>query len=211
MTQKERQARSRHAIFLAALEEFSKNDYDTVTMDSICQGHGISKGMMYHYYSCKDDLFLLLVKELFQALAAQLEHDMQQLDGDTPLETIQQFFMIRERYFQQHPQWKNIFENAMLRPPKHLKDAIYELREPVRALNRTFLTRVCSGMPLRPGLAPETATRYIESIEYVFPSLLRQFRAEAGITDLHAMLDAMTEILEIILFGLVSQTDRNAK
>ena len=27
MTQKERQARSRHAIFLAALEEFSKNDY----------------------------------------------------------------------------------------------------------------------------------------------------------------------------------------
>ena len=103
MTQKERQARSRHAIFLAALEEFSKNDYDTVTMDSICQGHGISKGMMYHYYSCKDDLFLLLVKELFQALAAQLEHDMQQLDGDNPLETIQQFFMIRERYFQQHP------------------------------------------------------------------------------------------------------------
>lgn len=43
------------------------------------------------------------------------------------------------------------------------------------------------------------------------PSLLRQFRAEAGITDLHAMLDAMTEILEIILFGLVSQTDPTAK
>lgn len=66
-------------------------------------------------------------------------------------------------------------------------------------------------MPLRPGLDPETATRYIESIEYVFPSLLRQFRAEEGITDLHAMLDAMTEILEIILFGLVSQTDPTAK
>lgn len=44
MTQKERQARSRHAIFLAALEEFSKNDYDTVTMDSICQGHGHFQG-----------------------------------------------------------------------------------------------------------------------------------------------------------------------
>ena len=93
----------------------------------------------------------------------------------------------------------------MLRPPKHLKDAIYELREPVRALNRTFLTRVCSGMPLRPGLDPETATRYIESIEYVFPSLLRQFRAEEGITDLHAMLEATRKMLDLILLGVARQ------
>ena len=99
MTQKERQARSRHAIFLAALEEFSKNDYDTVTMDSICQGHGISKGMMYHYYSNKDELFLLCVKDTFQALKAQIERDAAELSGQSSFDSIKNYLLIREYFF----------------------------------------------------------------------------------------------------------------
>lgn len=206
MTQKERQTRSKHTIFLSALEEFGSHDYSRVSMESICQNHGISKGMMYHYYSNKDDLFLLCVQDMFQALAAQLEQDMQQLDETKPLEAVKQFFLIRERFFQQHPHWKNIFENAMLRTPKHLEDAVFELRQPIRSLNRRFLGNMASALTLRPGMSRETATRYMESIEYVFPSLLRQFRAGSEITNLHDMLNAVTELIEIILFGFVSQT-----
>ena len=206
MTQKERQTRSKHTIFLSALEEFGSHDYSRVSMESICQNHGISKGMMYHYYSNKDDLFLLCVQDMFQALAAQLEQDMQQLDETKPLEAVKQFFLIRERFFQQHPHWKNIFENAMLRTPKHLEDAVFELRQPIRSLNRRFLGNVASALTLRPGMSRETATRYMESIEYVFPSLLRQFRAGSEITNLHDMLNTVTELIEIILFGFVSQT-----
>ena len=206
MTQKERQTRSKHTIFLSALEEFGSHDYSQVSMESICQNHGISKGMMYHYYSNKDDLFLLCVQDMFQALAAQLEQDMQQLDETKPLEAVKQFFLIRERFFQQHPHWKNIFENAMLHPPKHLESAISELRQPIRSLNRQFLGNVASALTLRPGMSRETATRYMESIEYVFPSLLHQFRAGSETTDPHDMLHAATELLEVILFGFVSQT-----
>ena len=58
MRQQERQERSRQLIAQAALEEFGSAGYDAVTMDGICAGHGISKGMMYHYYANKDELFL---------------------------------------------------------------------------------------------------------------------------------------------------------
>ena len=68
MTQKERQERSRKEIYQAALEEFGTYGYDKVNMERICGNHGISKGMMYHYYSGKDDLFLLCAREIFQAL-----------------------------------------------------------------------------------------------------------------------------------------------
>ena len=53
MTQKERQERSREEIYQAALEEFGTSGYDNVNMERICGNHGISKGMMYHYYSNK--------------------------------------------------------------------------------------------------------------------------------------------------------------
>lgn len=51
MTQKERQDRSKEEICRAAMEEFGTLGYDKVTMERICGNHGISKGMMYHYYS----------------------------------------------------------------------------------------------------------------------------------------------------------------
>ena len=75
MTQKERQERSRREIFQAAMEEFGANDYGQVTMEAICTRHGISKGMMYHYYSNKDELFLLCVEDTMAALRAYLERE----------------------------------------------------------------------------------------------------------------------------------------
>ena len=50
MTQKERQERSREMIYQAALQEFGTYGYDGVNMEGICGRHGISKGMMYHYF-----------------------------------------------------------------------------------------------------------------------------------------------------------------
>ena len=81
MTQKERQERSRKEIYQAALEEFGTYGYDKVNMERICGNHGISKGMMYHYYSNKDELFLLCVERTFQELRAHVERDMAHLSG----------------------------------------------------------------------------------------------------------------------------------
>ena len=76
MTQKERQDRSKEEICRAAMEEFGTLGYDKVTMERICGNHGISKGMMYHYYSNKDELFLHGVERTFSDLKAHVERDM---------------------------------------------------------------------------------------------------------------------------------------
>ena len=73
MTQQERQARSRAKIFEAAMDEFGTQPFEDVTMDAICSRHAISKGMMYHYYTSKEALFLLCVEHTFRALAHYLE------------------------------------------------------------------------------------------------------------------------------------------
>ena len=79
MKQQERQERSRREIFQAAMEEFGAHGYDKVSMENLCTRHGISKGMMYHYYSNKDELFLLCVQDVFQNLKAQIEQEIVQL------------------------------------------------------------------------------------------------------------------------------------
>ena len=115
MTQKERQERSKREILQAAMEEFGNYGYEKVTVESICSRHGISKGMMYHYYSNKDELFLLCVQKTFQELKIYVDQQAADLADQSTIDTIKNFFMIREYYFQLHPEQKLIFENALTR------------------------------------------------------------------------------------------------
>lgn len=206
MTQKERQEHSRQEILRAALEEFGRRDYDAVNMEQICKNHGISKGMMYHYYSGKDELFLLCVRETFERLTAHVEAGMAQLGEGDALGSIQRFFLLRESYFQDHPERKRIFENAMLRPPEHLREEIWRLWEPLRRMNRAFLERMVRTMPLRPGLEPERVIRYLESTEASFRSLLLHYQEESEGKDLHTVLGVGAEMLDLILFGVLRQS-----
>ena len=92
MTQKERQERSREEIYQAALNEFGTHGYDNVNMERICGNHGISKGMMYHYYSSKDELFLLCVERTFAELKACVEQELPRLENCTTPDAIREFF-----------------------------------------------------------------------------------------------------------------------
>ena len=205
MTQKERQERSKEEIYQAALEEFGTLGYDKVTMERICGNHGISKGMMYHYYSSKDELFLLCVERTFADLKAHVERDAGEPSGQNILEDIKSFFMIRESYFQLHPRQKVVFEDAMLRPPKHLAEQIQALRGPIREVNRRFMRQLVEKMPLRPEVEPQKAVRYLESVEYFFQSILRNYRDSCAAGDLHTMFETAGEMLEMILFGILRQ------
>lgn len=203
MTQKERQERSRREIFQAALEEFGAQGYDSVTMDGICSRHGISKGMMYHYYANKDELFLLCVQDAFQALLAQIQKEAAELEGQSAIDRIKNYFLIRERFFQAHPKQKMIFESAMLRPPRQLVEQIQALRAPIREMNRQFMSQVTAQMTLRPGLDREKVTRYLEGLESHFWSLAAQYQPEHSSQDLHSMLEVAEDLLDVVLFGVL--------
>ena len=178
MKQQERQKKSKEKILQAAITEFSASGYDKVTMENICTRHGISKGMMYHYYSGKDDLFLLCVQNMYQMMQQYLEENMAELEKKDALHALKEFWMLRESFFGEHPPFKNIFENALLRTPPHLFEKIEEIRGPIEALNRQFLHRTIGKIELRENLKKENVSIYLEAMESVFWKLVEQYRRE---------------------------------
>ncbi len=207
MTQKERQERSRKEIFQAAVEEFGKEGYEKVTMECICSNHAISKGMMYHYYSGKDQLFLLCVQKTFEELKSHIEKNIEELSNQSTFDAIKNYFLIREHFFALNPQYKLIFENAVIYPPKHLSGQIQELHRPIMEMNWHFLENVVARMSLRPDLNPEKVTRYLQSIEPVLRSIIDRYQNEKTSQDLHTMLKDVQEILNMALFGVLKQPE----
>lgn len=205
-TQKERQERSRNEIFNAAMEEFGNNDYDKVTMECICSRHSISKGMMYHYYSNKDELFLLCVEDTFDALKDYVEGEISSIIHLDAVEAIENYFMLREHFFENYPQRKYIFETAIIHTPKHLSDEIKRLHEPLTQVNRNFLERIVTQIPLRKGLEADKVMRYLESVEQVLQSVIRCYKGSPVSDDIHSVFGYAREILDMALFGVLRQS-----
>jgi len=210
MKQQERQECSKQKIFCAAMEEFGQNNYDKVTMESICAKHHISKGMMYHYYSNKDNLFLLCVENTFQLLQEHLEQGMKSSELRGHIESIRHFFEMREYFFQQHPMQKCIFENAIIHTPKHLEKEIHKLHQPIEKLNKSFLENIVENMQLRPGIEKKKAMQYLESVEYLLPMIIKSngFMTQ---TDLQTVFTSAQEILDMLLFGIVNQASTTSE
>lgn len=161
--------------------------------------------MMYHYFSSKDELFLLCVKELFQSLQAYIQEESTQIQKENSHAAIRQYFMLRERFFAREPAWEVIFESAMVHMPEHLRADILELRRPVREMNRRFLQEVIAEMSLRPAVKAEHAARYLESLECVFRRILEQYCAKDDPKDARSMLAAAEEVLDMLLLGILKR------
>lgn len=202
MTQQERQERSRQKILSAAMREFAAQEYDNVTIDCICTNHHISKGMIYHYYSSKDELFLVCVRDTFEKLKHFIEENSSRPDGQNIMDTIKQFFQLREQFLIRYPQCRRIFETAVFHPPKHLTEQIARLHEPITGLNQMYLKAVVTQMPLRKGVNPDSVIRFLEGTEFLLRSAgyRRPLCSEPD-----RMGGALEEILGMFLFGILRQ------
>lgn len=203
MTQKERQEHSRKEILQAALDEFGTYEYAQVTVDNICARHNISKGMLYHYYAGKDDLFLLCVGDTFEKLSEFVSQNEFMLQDRSALESLTAYYQCREQFFEVHPERRKVFECAILHPPAHLESRLRELRAPVWQINQQFWQRVVKQYPLRAGLEEEQVTRYLVSLDYAFQTILEQYNQAGKVNDIHDMLQITSEILDMMLFGVM--------
>lgn len=80
MTSPARQRRKvdeRHTQLLElGMKLFAERPYDDVSIDDIAEAAGISKGLLYHYFGSKRDLYVATVREAAELLRARIEPDM---------------------------------------------------------------------------------------------------------------------------------------
>lgn len=54
----------KQAILDAAMDEFSRYDFDQASVNRIIEGSGTSKGTFYHYFPSKEELYLELIRRV---------------------------------------------------------------------------------------------------------------------------------------------------
>lgn len=85
--------RKREAIVRAAVEEFRSAGYEATSMDRIAAVAGVSKRTVYNHFPSKEELFALILEELWQSSVASVELPYR---GDQPLD-VQLLQLLRQK------------------------------------------------------------------------------------------------------------------
>lgn len=59
---------ARFKILQVALNEFANYSYEKSSINRICSDGNISKGVMYHYFKDKDELYLLCIRYCYDTM-----------------------------------------------------------------------------------------------------------------------------------------------
>lgn len=148
MKQEERNRLRREKIMAAALQEFGEKSYAEASINAICAADGISKGIVYHYYKNKEDLYLACVSACFQAMQDHLEKRMPPMEGTTD-ENLSLYFDTRLKFLEEYPCYQGIFYQVTTYPPYDLHEQVMQIRTSFDRFNFAVLQTVLKNERLR--------------------------------------------------------------
>lgn len=123
----------RQAILDATLRLISKNGFHGTAMSKVAQEAGVSTGIIYHYFSGKDELINELYKEIKRKSVPKL---LENFDRNQPIKTqIRQILANIIRYSIRHAQ-ESAFVEQYVRSPyyhPHIDTVLSECYQPLNA------------------------------------------------------------------------------
>lgn len=81
---------TKQKIINAAIREFSRSGYEKSSINEICKS-GINKGLIYHNFKNKDELYLICVKISCDGFLDLMDQKMEKVD-------MNRYFELREEY-----------------------------------------------------------------------------------------------------------------
>lgn len=204
MKQKLKSELARQRILDAALREFSSKGYEGASLNAACAENGISKGIVYHHFKDKNELYLMCVQMCFDSLTDYLQAAMETFSG-TPEERLRSYFGARLRFFAEHPLYLSLCADAAFQPPAELAEEIRIRREELDKLSLSVLTALLEKNKLRNGFSISTISEdfrmYMDYFNIRFRDALHQGSLPEQVLREHE--ERCRQQIDILLHGIL--------
>jgi len=123
----------RRLILDAAVRVFARKGFHTARVGDIAEEAGVAHGLLYHYFSSKDDV----LETIFRESWVQLLADIQEIEesGASAREQLRQATLRLLGSWQRHPDVVRVIVREIARSPG-LQERLADLVKPVEAVQR---------------------------------------------------------------------------
>ena len=183
-------------IVEAAMTEFGKSGYAGGTVNNICKS-GINKGLLYHNFAGKDELYLTCLEKSCEKL-------MRYIDEKNGTSALERYMTVRMDFFNEFPNEAHIFFEALLSPPEHLSGKIREALSEFNRMNEKMYSEKLDTLILRDGISREDAVSYFHMMQLMlngyFSSPAFQNVELPEKVKMHEMI--IPKLLDCLLYGI---------
>ncbi len=208
MKQQEKTQRTRERILGTALAEFGAKGYEGASINTICSESQIPKGLLYHNFKNKDDLYLQCVARCYNQLTEYL--DSQKTDCHDAQEEMETLLALRQKFFSDNPHHAGLFFQSLLQPPGHLQEQLKEARQDFDLFCAQHYQNMLSTLSLRDGITEKKAMEYFFIFMEMFNGYFQSKAGQGGdfwsLKEIHE--EKLSEILDMMLYGIAKQRDK---
>jgi TetR/AcrR family transcriptional regulator len=187
-------------IINAATKVFSENGYKRASTNAIVKEAGISKGILFHYFKSKKDLYLSLYEHLSDMFAEKIYARLDWEERDI-FEIIRQVSVIKLELFKTYPDLINFLNSVFHEDEAEVKEEVETIRESLTDSSFTKLFSNIDAGKFREGI---DAAKAIQVIYWTFEGFANQQQAKAksmSVADIYkedvlAELDSYTDLLK---------------
>ncbi len=195
MTNEERIINSKNKIFDAALREFSSKGYSGSSINNITKA-GIPKGLLYHIYKNKDEVYLACVGRCYQELITYLDALKSEAD-------LEEYMAVRQKFFSEHKEMGKVIYETFNPVSPSVDEQIQEIKKPYDEFNRSYFRKLLENLSLREGVAIELAEKYFSLVQVAMNTYFLQESEDS----LQQHEEVLPGILDLILFGIAKENE----
>jgi TetR/AcrR family transcriptional regulator len=194
----------REKILQAAIREFAEKGYEKASTNRIVQNADISKGLLFHYFGNKKNLFLATFDHCMHKVVKAVLPETAKLSRDL-FERLLEMGRVKFQLFLKHPLEYQFFMEAFNDVPPDVADEVRKRHE--RMADRS-LPQALDGLDVsrfREDVDPGKAIPLIlTALEAVGQQWIKRLQAEPdrGLALLPELMKEMEELVEILKHGV---------
>lgn len=205
MKQVEKTKQTYDKILHAAIIEFGNKNYESASLNVVCSKNNISKGLIYHNFKNKEELYLCCAKECFSKLSAYLKHG--DYSEDNAFSNLTTLFELRQEFFHKNPSYKKMFFQVIFMPPKNLLTQIKNIKKEFDNFHVEIFKKLLNHINLRDNIDESMAIEYFLFYQEMFN---RYFQNKAlGDEEFLQLIEdhesRLLNMLNIMLYGIAKQ------
>ena len=173
-------------ILLAATEEFSEKGFFQTKTEDIANRAGVSKGLVFHYFKSKKNLYNQVVKVAIQKLEELFDYT--QFPNESLVNlfdySLKRKFEIAESHAAEMALMLDVYGN-LEKLPEELQKEIFEYIEKMKTDSYEMIAQIIRQMPIREGVREEDVVKLILTVFNQVEIEANQQMSGTKITDYH--------------------------
>lgn len=206
--------RREELILAAALTEFADKGYAGASVQAIASRAGVAKGLVFHHFSTKKQLYLNVLNKAYRDLMTEVTPHLKQDSGF--VEMIVSASNAKLRFLRRNPAVNQLLLSAFQGVDAEVAAEARHIYQKQYGTAQAIMATKLETLPLRAGVQPQEALALIMSAMEMVQQLVLSQRGRTAsevMEQIDSMVDTFLRYLDLAFYGILDkpvEIDRSA-